>query len=325
MLLHSKGLASLGPTFLPFLSSQAYAAGGGRGADNNTEGSTRSYAGGERRSHDHGRGEGDGGSYAIGEGGGGTDMPRRTAPPPAADSILNQGTANPSAAQLRGVVPHPASGSVFVHTKADPSLAQLAQITGMVQPEAASVVSHGKADPSLAQLAGVVVQQAAAVGAGGGLAGRQEAVYSARVLAGFCLVLNEEWRGEGEGGGEVGEAGAGLPGLPPVFSRQLVLNARGACNSCNRLPHALGQVGVVSVPLPPFQHSPATASLQHSEAGTRGQLGKGGGHGHGGGDDAERFECTVDRGRCGVVDARWPAGDEPGLPEWFARNESRRP
>jgi len=35
-------------------------------------------------------------------------------------------------------------------------------------------------------------------------------------------------------------------------------------------------------------------------------------------DDArgERFECTLDHGRCGIVDLRWPSEDEPNQPVW---------
>jgi hypothetical protein len=105
---------------------------------------------------------------------------------------------------------------------------------------------------------------------------------------------------------------------PPVFGRQLVLNANGSCTGCNRLPYAFGHVGVIHIPLLP------AASLQPGAA-VAGRVLLSGRDGEMAGEvdaGAERFECTPDRGRCGIVDTRWPSGKERRLPAWFRTTEN---
>ena len=55
------------------------------------------------------------------------------------------------------------------------------------------------------------------------------ALYSPKLLAGFCAMLNEGW----------GEAGT------PPRTRQLILSSNGTCDGCARLAAAPGAVGVV--------------------------------------------------------------------------------
>ena len=56
----------------------------------------------------------------------------------------------------------------------------------------------------------------------------EHALYSPRVLAGFCLLLNDGWTADSR-----------------VASRQLVLNANGTCTGCARLPRLPGAIGVI--------------------------------------------------------------------------------
>ena len=90
-------------------------------------------------------------------------------------------------------------------------------------------------DAALVQLRSVLGQPAP--GAAGSFLRRQEAVYSPRVLAGFCAMLNEPWFTPRRQG--------------PAPSRQLVLNANGSCGGCTRLPFAAGSVGTIITPAAP--------------------------------------------------------------------------
>ena len=75
---------------------------------------------------------------------------------------------------------------------------------------------------------------------------------------------------------------------PPTGARQLALASEGECDGCAKLPRASGSVGVI-------RHESTAAK----PAG------------------AYTYECSPERGLCGVAPARWPVGTERGLPEWY--------
>ena len=59
-------------------------------------------------------------------------------------------------------------------------------------------------------------------------------LYSAKALAGFCLMANNGWNERANTGWLSGAA-----------TRQLVLNSNGTCSGCARLPKLAGYVGVI--------------------------------------------------------------------------------
>mgnify|MGYP001498555237 CR=1 FL=1 len=59
-------------------------------------------------------------------------------------------------------------------------------------------------------------------------------LYSAKALAGFCLMANNGWNERANTGWVSGAA-----------TRQLVLNSNGTCSGCARLPKLAGYVGVI--------------------------------------------------------------------------------
>ena len=112
----------------------------------------------------------------------------------------------------------------------------------------------------------------------------EHALYSSRALAGFCLMLGEEWQPEGQ-----------QAAVSPQLTRRLVLNSNGTCVGCASLPRLAGAVGVI------VSEMPSRATKQQPA-----------------------YVCTEAEGSCGVVPAVWPSGSERGLPEWYTSFRRRQ-
>jgi len=135
---------------------------------------------------------------------------------------VRQGNIADSGAQLR--LPATRGPAMLLHSKGLAALAPfLPFFLERFPPQRA-------ATPSLRQLS----EQVAAVGSARAEQGARkgERVYSPRMLAGFCAMLNEGW--------PPAAAGSHAPPSPP---RRLLLNANGSCAGCTRLPLVRGKIG----------------------------------------------------------------------------------
>ena len=120
----------------------------------------------------------------------------------------------------------------------------------------------GRTTADVGGVAATSAQLASMLGGDGQPEGRrpkEKAVYSARTLAGFCLLLLSG--GSGGGGGEVerpGRWGA---------QWQWVLNTNGTCVECAKPPRLMGAVGAVVQPLPPGERH--ACAPRHGSCGVR--------------------------------------------------------